>query len=315
MKKIAKIVKKADSVAIVIHVNPDSDCVGSAVALLLTLRKMGKKADIFCDSDIPSRLSFLVQDDYFEKEVKKYDVCLAVDVAEDYMMGAYKDTLFAQCPVTLCLDHHATNSGYADYNYVDSKAAAAGEIVYEFIKKHLKQTIETSVAAPLYSAIASDTGSFRYSNTTSRTHKIASELIDKGINAPYIMSNLFERKTAGQLMLNAEVTSKLKFYENGRICVAVVDEAMLSKYEISFGEADDIAAIPRSVVGVEVGVYIKVKGENDCKVSLRSNDYVDVSAIAKQLGGGGHIRAAGVTINDTAENTEKIILDTIKKVI
>ena len=314
MKDIARIVKENSSIALVIHVNADADCVGSAAALLIALRSMGKKAHIFCDGNIPNRLSFLVKEDYFAYE-GHYDVCLAIDVAEKGMMGAMKEEIYNIVPVKCCIDHHSTNKGYADYNYIDPKASAAGEIVYTFIKDFLNEEITPDIAMHLYAAIASDTGSFRYSNTTQDTHSIASELIGTGFDAPYVMRVLFERKTKEQLKLNSEVISKLEFCMGDKVCVAAVDEDMLSKYSLAFGEADDIASIPRSIVGVEVGVYIKVIGENECKVSLRSNDYVNVAAIAKSLGGGGHIRAAGVTVKESPSKTKEIILDLIQKVI
>lgn len=315
MKTIAKLLKDNHSIAIAVHVNPDCDCIGSAVALLKTLRAMDKKVYIYCESQIPKRLSFLMSDDYVACDDETYDVCLAVDVAEPFLMGKVKENIFDKAKITCCLDHHATNKGYAKYNYVDSKAAAAGEIVFSFIKDYLGENVTDDVAASLYAAIASDTGSFRYSNTTGHTHAVISELMGYNIDAPGIMRILFERKTEEQLRLNSEVVSGLKFYNEGKVCVAVVDRKLLSKYQMAFDEADDIASLPRSIVGVEVGVYIKVKGDRECKVSLRSNEYVDVSAVAKSLGGGGHMRAAGVTVYESEKETEKIILSAIEKVI
>ncbi len=315
MESIAKIITENSSFSLVIHTNPDGDCIGSAVALAKTLRELGKTADIYCDGEVPTRLSFLAGDDVIATCSKEdYDVCIAVDVAELSMMGALKDTVFTMCKTTCCLDHHGTNSGYCDFNYVDPKASAAGEVIYKLINK-LGAKISPDIALPLYVAIASDTGSFRYSNTTSDTHAIVSALMETGIDVSSVMRRLFEVKTIEQLRLNAEVVSNLKFYEDGKICVCIVDEKMLSKYNMSFTEADDIASIPRSIAGVEVGIYVKVKGENECKVSLRSNDYVDVSAIAKSLGGGGHIRAAGLTVEKGPLETEKIVVELVKKVI
>lgn len=315
MLKIAEAVKQNSSTAIIIHVNPDSDCLGSASALLTALRSMGKKAHIFVDSPLPGRLSFLTREDYFASETGSYDVCIAVDVAAEYMMGSMKERIFDKAAVKCCIDHHGTNKGYAEYNCIDASAAAAGEIMYAFIKDYLGVEITPDIALPLYAAIASDTGSFQYSNTTERTHIIASHLMSKGIDAPFVMRTLFERKKIEQLKLRAEVIENLKFYHHNKICVAVVDNHMLSKYKMAFDEADDIAGLPRSIIGVEVGVYIKVKGDNEIKVSLRSNEYVDVSAVAASLGGGGHIRAAGVTINASAPEAEKIIIEALEKVM
>lgn len=315
MLKIAEAVKQNSSIAIIIHVNPDSDCLGSASALITALRCMGKKAHIFVDSPIPGRLSFLADEDYFASGADDYDVCIAVDVAAEYMMGSMKEKVFDKSPVRCCIDHHGTNKGYAQYNCIDPSAAAAGEIMYVFIRDYLKVEITADIALRLYAAIASDTGSFQYSNTTARTHIIASELMAKGIDAPFVMRTLFERKRIEQLKLRAEVIENLKFYNDGKICVAVVDNDMLSRYKMAFEEADDIAGLPRSIIGVEVGVYIKVKAPREIKASLRSNEYVDVSSVAASLGGGGHIRAAGVTINASQDEAEKMIIDALEKVM
>ena len=313
--KIAEILKTSNRIALAIHKNPDSDCIGSATALLIALRSLGKTVHIFVDGNIPGRLSFLVEEDYFTSDTRPYDVCVAIDVASIELMGTVKEAVFDKAEVTCCIDHHGTNSGYACYNFVDGSAAAAGELVYSFIKDYMGLTVTSDIAMRLYSAIASDTGSFQYSNTTTKTHIIASELMSVGIDAPFVMRTLFERKTAEQLQLKADVTNNLRFYENGKICVALVDEALLSKYKMAFEEADDIAALPRSIIGVEVGVYIKVKGEKECKISLRSNEYTDVSAIAKLWGGGGHLRAAGLTIRETPETAEKQLIEALKKVV
>ena len=136
--KIAELVKEANSVAVAIHKNPDSDCVGSASALVLALQSMGKTAHIFVDGNIPERLAFLVDKTFFATDRDKdYDVCVAVDVASIYMMGNVKEDIYDKAKVRCCIDHHATNLGYAEYNYVDGSAAAAGEVMYFFIKDHL----------------------------------------------------------------------------------------------------------------------------------------------------------------------------------
>ncbi len=316
MKNIAETVKSAESIAIAIHKNPDSDCLGSAAALLLALRGMGKTVHIFVDGSVPKRLDFLVEDDYFAPHTDfVYDVCVAVDVASEHLMGSVKETVYDKAKVKCLIDHHATNAGYAALNYVDAGAAAAGEIVYFFIKDFLMCEVTHEIAMRLYTAIAGDTGSFQYSNTTPKTLVVASELMATGIDAPRIMRTLFECKTANQLKLSAEVTSNLRFYANGKICVALVDAPMLLKYDMQFDEAEDIASLPRSIAGVEAGVYIKVKDENECKISLRSNEYADVASVAKQMGGGGHLRAAGVTIYENADKAERIIVEALEKIV
>lgn len=315
ISQIAIELNKSRNTALVIHKNPDSDCVGSASALLVALRNMGKKVSIFVDGNIPGRLSFLTEENYFGNTEDEYDVCVAVDVASPELMGCMKEKIFDRAKVKCCIDHHETNHGYAQLNYVEGSAAAAGELMYFFIKDYLEAEVTKDIAMRLYAAIASDTGSFQYSNTTPRTHVIASELMGCGIDAPMVMRTLFERKTKEQLMLKAEVTNNLRFYADGKICVALVDEPMLSRYSMAFEEADDLAALPRSIVGVEIGIYLKVKAAKECKMSLRSNEYADVASVAKSLGGGGHYHAAGVTIYETPETAEKLIVEALEKIL
>lgn len=316
LNEIAKVLKESESIAIIIHKNPDSDCLGSSTALLLALKQLGKTAHIFVDGSVPQRLKIYGDDSFFNgKKDMVYDVCVALDVASFSQMGSVKEEVYDISKIKCSIDHHGTNKGFADINYVDASSGAAGEILYKFIKDHLCAQITDEIAMRLYGAISADTGSFQYSNTTSETHKIASELLNFNFDAPGLMRILFENKTYENLKLRAEVTDKLRFYEDGKICVAKVDETMLTKYNMTFEDADDIVSLPRSITGVEVGVYIKVKATDECKVSLRSNEYVDVASVAKKFGGGGHIKAAGVTFNTSSKEAEKIIVDAIKKVL
>ncbi len=313
--KIADVIKNNNSFAIAVHVNPDSDCLGSSSALLLALRAMNKEAKILLDGNYPKRISHILGDDFLGNPDDSYDVCIAVDVASTYMMGNVYEKTFKKSSVTCLIDHHGTNEGYADYNWVDANAAAAAELVYVLIKDYLDTKITASIAERIYTAIASDTGSFQYSNTTSNTHIIASELLKYDFDAAAVMRNLFEKKTIEQLQLKSEVISTLEFYFDGKVCFATVDNDLLKKYSMSFENADDLASLPRSIEGVEIGVYVKVRGENEVKFSLRSNEYADVSKIAQNLGGGGHVRAAGVTVNASKDEALKMVLDEIKKVM
>ncbi len=311
--KIADIIKNNDNFAIAIHVNPDGDCLGSSSALVSALRNMGKTARIVLDGTVPERLEFVTHPDYFGNPDDSYDVCIAVDVASDYMMGDIYKRVFEKSNITCCIDHHGTNGGYADYNHVDADASAAGEIVYEFIRDYLGCDITAEIASMLYTAIASDTGGFRYSNTTPRTHIIASELICRGVDSAEITRKLFEEKTISQLRLRADAINGMQFYADSKICVVTVDRAMLSKYNMTFEQADDLASLPGSVRGVEVGVYVKVRSDNEVKMSLRSKRYVDVSRIAATFGGGGHLHAAGVTMHMNVKEAEERIISEIVK--
>lgn len=313
--EISQIIKENSSFAVAVHVNPDGDCLGSAAALAYALRNMGKTADVFLDGTIPDRLEFVWREDFFGDERKKYDVCIAVDVAAEYMMGSVKEKIFDTADITCCIDHHGTNIGFADYNFIDAFASAAGEAVFELLTNHLKVDITDEIARYIYTAIASDSGGFRYSNTTFATHAVASKLMKYNIDAPTVMRNLFEQKSIEQLRLRNDVVANMRFYHDGKICVASVDKKLIDKYGLGFEHTDDLAQLARSIKGVEVGVFLKIKGENEVKASLRSNDYVDVSAVSSALGGGGHKKASGVTLCVSADEAERLIVNEIEKVM
>lgn len=312
--KIADLISRKDNFVIIPHRNPDGDCLGSAVALAYALRNMGKTAFISLPNCPGDRLLFMWDDGLATPDGFVCEVCIAVDVASTYMMAQLEDEIFKTAPCTVCLDHHGTNPGFAQYNYVDGKAAACGEVIYRLLE-HMGVDIDVKIASALYGAIASDTGSFRYSNTTGDTHRITSELIDAGIDAAGIMKRLFETKKKNELAAMAGIVANMEYYFDGKVCLTYVDSELLEKYGVTFDGIDEYVGLPRTVEGVEVGVFLKCYGPSETKVSLRSNEYVNVAELAASIGGGGHMRAAGVTVEDNLENTKNIILDLIKTVL
>ena len=315
LTKIARFIKENDNFIIIPHRNPDGDCLGSACGLLLALSGIGTTAYISLPEEPASRLGFLWAEDYRTPVGFNCGACIAVDVAATYMMGELYDSIFAKASKTACIDHHGTNSGYAQINAVEPGAAAAGEVVFELIKNYLKCEFTEEICICLYSAISSDTGCFRYSNTTAESHRIAAYLVEQGIDAANIVRILFETKSLSSVKIQSDIVDTMEFYCGGRVCTVTVDQPMLDKHGMTFAMVDDYASLPRNIEGVEVGVFLKVKGDNEVKASLRSNTYADVSAIAAALGGGGHKRAAGVTINSNLPDAKKLIIGAIEKEI
>lgn len=312
LSEIAKILLQKDNFIIIPHRNPDGDCLGSSVGLVNALRDMGKTAYISLPNKQSDRLSFLWDDSFATPCGFKYDVCVAVDVASDYMMSGLKEEIFDKAPLTVCVDHHGTNSGFAQYNYVDEDAAACGEIIYSLL---LAMGVEFTkdIANAIYSAIVSDTGSFRYSNTTKNTFEIASKLMDFGVENSKIMKILFETKTMEQMKIMSDIISNMEFFYDGKVCITYCDNDMLKKYNLCFDDVDEYVGLSRTIQGVEAGAFLKCISNTETKASLRSNEYADVSQIAKQLGGGGHIRAAGVTINGDMQTAKQLLLDKFKE--
>ncbi len=315
LKKIGEIIQNNDDFVLIPHKNPDGDCLGSVMALARAIKSMGKKVKVALVGGIPARLDFLWDKDFLADNEKPAKVCITVDVAATYMIDELKEKLLDKADITCCIDHHGTNSGFAMVNYVDATAAATGEIIYELIYDILNIKRDAKIDEGIYSAIASDTGSFQYSNTTARTHIIASKLVDGGIDCAKIMRNLFEKKQLASLKLMNEIIQSMEFYYEGKLCIVTIDGYMLKKYGMTFQDADEYSPLPRSIDGVEVGAILKVYAKDEVKVSLRSNEYVDVASLAKELGGGGHIRAAGVTLKAGRDEAKKILIDKIKEVI
>jgi len=311
--EIADFIKENDNFVIIPHRRPDGDCLGSSSALLLSLRQLGKNARIALPSEVPGRLAFM-WDESFEEGTFPADNVIAVDVADPHMMLDLYDEYFCNAKKTLCIDHHGTNCGYADLNCIKANAAAAGEIVYGVITA-MGTKLNREIAEKLFVSIADDTGGFQYSNTTSETHGIISKLYTYGVESDDIMKKLFATHTMAEMELLKFVTKRLEYYFGGKVCTSYVDSEALEKSGAEMSQADAWIGLTRSAEGVEVGVMFKVADENEIRVSLRSNRYVDVSAVAQKFGGGGHVRAAGVTFYEGLESAKKKLLDEFEKLV
>lgn len=309
---VTDFIKANDKFILMPHRNPDGDCLGSVTALAYALRSIGKTAFVSLPDEPSDRLAYLWDEALRTPADFCAEACIAVDVASPDMLGDLR-SVFEQFDKTACIDHHATNGGFATANLIKPHAAAAGEIVFELIRDELCCELTEKICTNLYSAIVSDTGCFRYSNTTPHTHRIAASLMEHGAAASAIIKRLFETTTMKSLAVSAELINGARFFENGLVCVMTADYDMLSRYGMTFDMVDEFASMPRTIEGVEVGVFLKVKSENEVKISLRSNAYADVSAIAAALGGGGHARAAGVTVNGSRDEAISKILAEIKK--
>jgi len=302
-----------DNFIIIPHRSPDGDCLGSSSALLLALRSLGKNARIALPTPATERLSFIWSSDYEQGDFEP-EVAVAVDVADTYMMLGLYDEIFAKAKSTVCIDHHATNPAFANVNCIDATAAAAGEIVSEVIEA-MGVTLNRDIAERLYVAIADDTGGFQYSNTTHRTHRIASKLFKSGIDSAGIMKALFATHTKAELELLKFVTARMEYHFGGKVCLSWVDSEALKASDAQMPNADAWIGLTRSGEGVEVGLMFKLIDDEEIRVSLRSNNYVDVSAVAKKFGGGGHVRAAGITFYESFESAKAKLLAELEKLV
>ena len=294
-----------DNVLIAAHINPDPDTLGSALGLKWLFAKLGKAARIFCDMavsericgylDIAPGIDGVVMGEGGDKG-DKFDYVVAVDAASEHMLGKS----LAGREIDLVIDHHYTNSLYGREIYLDAGASATGEIIFA-LAKDLGVAADREFAKNIYCALVCDSGSFRYSSTTPQTMRIAAELIETGFDFAKTNRLIFENKSLEQVAVERLAYNCLKLHGGGRIAVINITRELKKEAGLEGREIEGISAIPRIIEGVEVGVLIKEtdgekledKANREFRISLRSNDYVNVAEIASQLGGGGHVRAAG----------------------
>ncbi len=293
-----------DNYTILTHINPDGDTLGCGFALCRFLRGMGKKANVVNGDVLPHRYSFLY-DDYYNQEFEEKCV-VAVDIADPKLMGDSLEKYQKPGVVDLCIDHHISNTGYANDMLLDSSAGAAAMIIYEVLSGMGEITSE--VAACLYTGIATDTGCFKFESTDSRAHIYAAKLIETGIDFYRINRKMFEIKNKNVAAAERAIVSEMKFYLNDRVAVNVISLDTIKKYGVEPAELESIPSVPLTIEGVAVGVTVKEKADRIYKISLRTAEEFNASQICSEFGGGGHIRAAGCEIKGELDDViEKII--------
>ena len=306
LRQTARYLKKHDNYIILTHASPDGDTLGSAYALYYALNEIGKVASVICPDVIPSKY------DYFARKTdhvpRENATVVAVDVADANLLGALKEE-FGDV-VDLCIDHHISNTEYAKNLYLDENAAAAAECVYDLIA-YMRVNINDITAKAIYTALATDTGCFKYSNVTEKTHRIAASLYEFDIDAAEINRLMFDTKSKKLLELEKMVLEAAEFHFDDRCIVLAVTEEMQNKTGCSGTELEGIAVISRSVEGVKAGVTIKQTGDDEFKVSLRTYPPLDASAICKTLGGGGHKAAAGASVKGSLNEVKAKVLEAV----
>ena len=306
LERACAYLREGDDFLILTHTSPDGDTLGSASALCRALRAMGKRANIACSDPIPQKYSFLVEPDL--PEPFAYRRIVSVDVADVQLLGdalaGYGDR------IELCIDHHPSNCIRADIRLLDTAAAAAAEVVYELIRA-LGVTPDRQMAIQVYTGISTDSGCFRFSNTTARTHRIAAELFELGIDHTEIDRRMFETQSRGYVALEQQVLASIEYHFDGLCALVAVTREMLEQSGVSDSELDGIAQLPRQIEGVEVGATLKQKQDGEFRVSLRTNRWLNASEICERLGGGGHVRAAGCRIHGDLAGAKRQLLEAI----
>jgi bifunctional oligoribonuclease and PAP phosphatase NrnA len=313
--KIVQLIKAEQNILILPHIFPDGDTIGSSVALYLALEHMGKTPFILLDEEIPNNLKFLPCPQINNPLDYKYvpDIVISIDCSDENRLGNRKRYL-DEAMMSINIDHHVTNTYFAKNNLVDDQAAATGEIVFKLLKS-LQSPITKDIATCIYTAISTDTGSFKYDNTTSQTHETVAELLQCGIDLNGITTAIYQNKPVYKVKLLTEVLNTLEFHFGGKLAIMYVSMEMLKQNGAHIVDTEGLIEFARDTEGVEVGVLLKELSKNEIKVGFRAKYNVDVGMIAEQFGGGGHKKASGCTVYDTLDETKRIILNKIEKYI
>ena len=300
----AEKLKSAENILITAHINPDGDAIGSTLALLQILRTVDKNVCVYIDDKLPKNFKNLP----FADEIKRpaegekisADLVVILDTAPDRTGNILKIT---DAPI-LNIDHHVTNKNEENFLYVDSAAAATCEIIFR-LTKILNAKITAEIALCLYTGMATDTGFFNYSNTKPDTFRAAAELVECGVKPNLVAENV-EKRTAKEVKVMSAAIQTAKLFYGGKVVGMFVDEKLAKQTDTTEGLIDLI----RVIDSVDVAFLLTEKGQNFCRVSMRSKT-VDVSQIAQKLGGGGHIRAAGCTLHTNFDDAKSILLRTL----
>ena len=317
IKLILESLGRAKRVLITSHQDPDGDSLGSQLALATLAEGWKKKVLIANQGLMPSKYLFLDPQHkiILEKtnEVLKFNPDLVIVLESPYLerIGWVREVV-PQKVTLISIDHHPDNSSYGTINYLDTSAAAVGEMVYA-IWLEAGYPISPTVANWLYAAILTDTGRFRYSSTTARSLRICAQLLDLGADARLLTDRIYFNFSQQNLKMLGHVLSGLELYDGGKISCLTVDQASLEQYQISSGDTEGLVDYSLFVDGVQVGALFKEVSPQRTKVSLRSQNHLDIAQLARQYGGGGHKNAAGFALDQPLLEAKKLVLGELKK--
>lgn len=311
LDKIIEIIQNNNRIGIFAHVDPDGDAIGSTLAMYMGLKQLKKDVDVICDnySDV---FKFLPCIGEIKKEgTKDYDLCIALDCADKKRLYDPNNS-FDEAAVTISIDHHSSNTFFAMNNYVEDNSPAVCKTLVKVLKR-LNINITKEIGEVLITGIITDSGGFRYDTVDDETFEFAAQMLDAGVNISKIYQATFDFQTKAQFKLTSIATSRLEFVSKGRIAITYITKEDMKETGAKTGDHEGIVNVGRKVEGVEVSIFLREDDDGSYKVSLRSNNEVDVSEIAKAFDGGGHSKAAGCTIEEPLEVAmKKLIKETVK---
>ena len=312
VEQAAAMLRNADNILILCHKNPDGDTIGCGSALYYALASLGKTAAVLCSDPIPRRLSY-TRPRLFRGEFEP-GLVVAVDVAGTQLFGDSGLMPSYSRRVDLCIDHHAGNNGYAQYTLLNPEAAAAAELLWEVIEA-MEVQLDSQMADCLYTGLATDTGCFRFANTKAKTHRVAARLMEAGARVEELNTLLFATKTRGQMEAERIARSHLEYVLDGRCALIWLDRDEIEASQADPSDLEELTALPIGIEGVKIGLTFRQQPGGSWRVSIRTANGVDAVAVARRLGGGGHLRASGCELLGTLDNAKSAVLAEAKAVL
>lgn len=309
--EIGRVLRDHKKFVVLSHVRPDGDALGSTLALALSLKELGKEVRAWNEEGMLEKYSFLARAELLTAppgSPEDFDVGIALDTAVQNRLG---NTLASvrSAKLWINIDHHPSNPRYGDLVYIDPTAPATGQILYEFLRNQ-NFPITPAIAENLYAAISTDTGSFQYPNTTVRTFQIAAELVESGVNVGQISQLLYENFPRRRIELLRELLSTMHFASDGKLAWFSLSQAAAVALGVLPEDNEGLIDHLRAIRGVVVAIFFEELTDGKVRVSMRSkNAAVDVCAICKEFGGGGHVLAAGARVSGTLAEVEKKIVE------
>ncbi len=315
MTRLEELVSRADTIAVLGHTNPDGDCIGSCLAAYNYIKEQepAKDVAVYLEKG-PQKLAYMKNFDAIRHEAPegaRPDLCICLDCSDRGMLKAFMPVLDGAL-YSVCIDHHVTNAGYAKENIIDAGASSACEVLYGQLDE---AKISREVAECLYTGIITDSGVFKYDNTSARTMEIAGRLMEKGIGFGRIIDGTFYSRSYLQTQILGRALLESISFLDGRAVFSVVRKKDMEFYGVEKSDLDGIVEQLRLIDGVETAIFLTETGSGEFKVSLRAKNYVDVSEIAGFFGGGGHKKAAGCTMHGSVHDVINALSEQIERQI
>ena len=305
----------ASHIGVACHLRPDGDAIGSIVALARSLQLIGKKVTIFSEDGVPPNLTFLPHTETVIKSVgapQGFDVAVALDNATKIRLGENTNLAFSDAKLLVNMDHHGTNPRYGQLNYIDTTSPATGQIIYDFLTTE-GLPIDDVIRENIFAAISTDTGSFQYSSTNARTHRIVAEMMDAGLDTSELARKLYHTKPLRRLALLKAMLNEMKIDAGGKLAYWALSQKVQREVGVQGGDTEDLIDTLRMIEGVISAVMFEEMSDGKIRVSARSKDQrLNVSDVCAEFGGGGHPMAAGARLAGPLDEAVSRFVEVLK---